>query len=195
MLGECALKSGDMTEALRQFDAAVKIEPEDADLYLAQSEALAKLRDYEAAEAIMEQAILRLNKPPADVFFYLGQLYELDGKSRKAVRAYEEGLSYAPKRKEYWFRIVNIHQRNREDFLALLTLEQAIAAGNAVGEMHLRRALIFFEQARFEKALVEFKRAWELGSVQGRRGIENVIAVYGNQGDKKKADAARGYLR
>jgi tetratricopeptide (TPR) repeat protein len=162
---------------------------------LAQSEALANIRDYEAAEKVMEQAILRLSKPPADVFFYLGQLYELDGQNRKAVRAYEEGLSYAPKRKEYWFRIVNLHQRNRDDFLALLTLEQAIAAGNQVGEMHLRRALILFEQKRFDRALDEFKQAWQMGSVQGRRGIENVIAVYSNLGDKKKAEAARSYLR
>lgn len=191
MLGECALQGGDVTEALRHFDAATKIEPEDADLYLAQSEALARLRDYDAAEKVMEQALLRLSKPPAEAFFYLGQLYELDGKSRKAVRAYEAGLSYAPARKEYWFRIANLHQRDREDFLALLTLEQAIAKGLKDPELHLRRALIFFEQNRLDKALAEFVKARDLGSSQGRRGIENVAAAYANMGDKKRAEEAK----
>jgi tetratricopeptide (TPR) repeat protein len=191
MLGECALKANDVTEALRHFDAAAKIEPEAADLYLAQSEALARLRDYEAAQQVMEQAILRLAKPPADAFFYLGQLYELDGKPRKAVRAYEEGLAYAPKRKDYWYRIANLHQREKDDFLALLTFEQAIAAGHRDSEMFLRRGLIFFDQRRLDKALEEFKAARALGSLQARRGIENVAAAYANLGDKKKADEAR----
>jgi tetratricopeptide (TPR) repeat protein len=195
MLGECALLGGDVTKALRHFDAALKLEPEDADLYLAQSEALAKIRDYEGAEKVMEQALLRLSRPPADAFFYLGQLYELDGQSRKAVRAYEEGLSYAPMRKEYWYRIVNIHQREHDDFLALLTLEQALGAGLKDAELHLRRALIFFDQRRLEKALTEFILARDLGSPQGRRGIENVAAAYANLGDKKRAGEARGRLK
>jgi len=195
MLGECALQGGDVTEALKNLDAAIKIEPELPDLYLAQSEALARIRDYEGAEKVMEQALLRLSRPPADAFFYLGQLYELDGKNRKAVRAYEEGVSYAPKRKEYWFRIANIHQREGDDFLALLTLEQAIASGLKDAEMHLRRALIFFDQRRYDKALDEFALARDLGSPQGRRGIENIAAVYANSGDGEKAQAVRAMLR
>jgi hypothetical protein len=58
----------------------------------------------------------------------------------------------------------------------------------------LRRGLIFFEQRRLDKALEAFKAARELGSLQARRGIENVAAAYANLGDKKKADEARRWI-
>jgi len=195
MLGELSLKGGDVTEALRHLDAAVKMEPEEANLYLAEAEALTRIRDYEAAQKVMEQALLRLSKPPAEAYFYLGELYEIDGKPRKAVRAYEEGLSLSPKRKDYWFRIANMHERAGDDFLALLTLEQAMNKGNTEAEFPLRRGLIFFAQKRYDQALAAFTRAYDLGSAQGRRGIQNVAAVYANSGNKKKAEEAETVLK
>lgn len=195
MLGEAALKGGDVTTALRHFDAAQKIEPEIADIYLAQADALAQIRDYEAAQKLMEQALLRLAKPPADAFFYLGELYELSGETRRAIRTYEEGLSYNPKRKNYWFRVANLHERNGDDFLSLLTMEQAIQAGLNDSELHIRRGVIFFRQQRYEKALDEYRKALSLGSPQGRRGMENVAAAYSNTGNKKKSEEIQNAIR
>jgi len=72
MLGECALKGGDITEALRHFDAALKLDPDLPDVYLASAEAYARIRDYTSAERLLEQALIRLSKPSADGYFYLG---------------------------------------------------------------------------------------------------------------------------
>ncbi|MEO7425079.1 MAG: tetratricopeptide repeat protein [Fibrobacteria bacterium] len=187
MLGELALKAGDIPVALENFDAALKLEPDQPDIYLAMAEANARIRDYPAAEKVMEDAILIIPLPPADLYFYLGQLYELGENDRKAVRAYEEGLTIDPKRTEYYLRVAAIHERNGDDFLSLLTLEQAVKAGIKKPEIRLKRGVLFFGQKRYDRALEEFQAALALGSLQGRRGIENIAAVYFNEGNKKKA--------
>lgn len=188
MLGECAIKGGDMAEALQQFEAALKLEPDQVDIYLAMAEAQARVRDYESAQKVMEEALLMLPNPPAEAYFYLGQLYELGGNDRKAVRSYEEGLVVDRRRTEYYMRVAGIHEKNGDDFLALLTLEQAVKAGQRKPDIHLKRGVLFFKQKRYERALEEFKAAYALGSHQGRSGIENVAAAYHNAGDRKKAE-------
>lgn len=189
MLGECALKVGDITEALRHLDAAVKIEPDLPDLYLAMAQAYAEIRDYGQAEKVLQEALSRMSKPTAEGYFYLGQLFELDGNLPKAVRAYEEGLLLAPKRADYYQRIASIHQRAGDDFLALLILEQGQRAGIQKPEFYLLRGVIFFRQQRYDHALEEFRKAYDLGSPQGRTGIENVAAAYFNAGKKAVGDS------
>jgi tetratricopeptide (TPR) repeat protein len=187
-LGELSLKAGDIAEALENFEAALKLEPDQPDIYLAMAEANARIRDYDAAEKVMEQALLVIPIPPADLYFYLGQLYELGENERKAVRAYEEGLVIDPKRSEYYMRVAAIHERKGDDFLALLALEQAVKAGIKKPEIRLKRGSLFFAQARYDRALEEFKAAYALGSMQGRSGIENIAAIYYNAGNRKKAE-------
>ena len=188
MLGECALKGGDVPEALRNFEAALKLEPDQVDIYLAMAEAHARIRDFASAQKVMEEALLMLPNPPADAWFYLGQLYELDGNDRKAVRAYEDGLMVDRRRSDYILRIAAIHEKNGDDFLALLTLEQAVRAGATRPDIRVKRGVLFFRQKRYERALEEFKAAYASGSLQGRSGIENVAAAYHNAGDRKKAE-------
>jgi tetratricopeptide (TPR) repeat protein len=195
MLGECALKGGDVVEALRNFDAALKLDPDLPDVYLATAEAHARVRDYGAAQKVLEQALLRMSKPTPEGYFYLGQLYELDGNSRKAVRAYEEGLLLAPRRADYYLRIAGIHERAGDDFLALLILEQGINAGLERPDFHLRRGTLFFRQQRYDRALEEYRKAYALGSPQGRVGIENVAAAWFNAGKKKEAEEVTASLR
>src|SRR5690606_40687116 len=65
MLGECALKGSDVTEALKQFEAAIKLDPDMPEIYLAMAEAYARLRDYRAAPKVREQGLLRLPEPVA----------------------------------------------------------------------------------------------------------------------------------
>lgn len=195
MLGECALKGGDVTEALRNFEAAIKLDPDLPQVYLAMAEAYARIRDYKSAQKVLEEALLRLPRPVAAGYFYLGQLYELDEQPRKAVRAYEEGLLLDPERTEYYQRIASIHEQAGDDFLALLILEQGIEAGIERADFHLRRAGILFRQERYGRALEEYRRARELGSPQGRTGIENVAAVWFNAGKKDEAEAVLAELR
>ncbi len=189
MLGELALQGGDVTEALQNFEAALKIDPDQADIYLAMAEAHTRIRDYASAQKVMEEALLILLNPPAEAYFYLGQLYELGENSRKAVRAYEEGLLIDPKRTEYYIRIAGIHEKNGDEFLSLLTLENAVRMGIKKPEIRVKRGLIFFSQGRYDRALEEFEAGYKLGSNQGRSGIENVAAVYFNAGDRKRGKA------
>jgi tetratricopeptide (TPR) repeat protein len=195
MLGECALKGGDVTEALRHFEAALKIDPDMPEIHLAMAEAHARIRDYGAAQKVLTEALMRLPKPLAAGYFYLGQLYELDGNARKAVRAYEEGLLLEPRHAEYYLRIAGIHEQAGDDFLALLILEQGVNAGIARPDFPLRRGGIFFRQGRYEAALKEYARAHALGSPYGRTGVENVAAAWFNAGKKKEAEAAMALLR
>lgn len=195
MLGESALRGGDVTEGLRNFEAALKLDSDMPEIYLAMAESYARIRDYRAAQKVLEEALLRLPRPVAAGYFYLGQLYELDGQPRKAVRAYEEGLLLDPKRSEYYARIAGIHEQAGDDFLALLILEQGVNAGLERPDFHLRRAGILFRQERYPQALEEYRRAHALGSPQGRTGIENVAAALFNAGKRKESEEIMASLR
>src|SRR5690606_13186589 len=78
MLGECALKGGDVALALRNFEAALKLDPDQPGIHLAMAEAYARIRDYKAAQKVLEEALLRLPRPMAEGHSYPGMLYELD---------------------------------------------------------------------------------------------------------------------
>ncbi len=195
MLGELALKGGDVAEALQNFEAALKIDPDEAEIYMAMAEAHTRIRDYTSAIQVMDQALLILRSPPADAYFYLGQLQELNGDDRKAVRAYEDGLFIDPKRTDYYLRIAGLHEKHGDDFLSLLTLEQAMHAGIKKPDIRLKRGMIYFAQARYERALEEFQAAYALGSYQGRQGMQNVAAVYYNSGDRKRASVVMSQLQ
>ncbi len=195
MLGESALRGGDVTTALRHFDAALKLDPDMPDVYLAMAEAYARIRDYEAAQKLLEEALLRAPRPVAEGYFYLGHLYELGGNPLRAVRAYEEGLLLQPNRPQYYQRIASIHENAGDDFLALLILEQGINAGIERPDFHLRRGNLYFRQQRYEPALREYRRALELGSSQGRIGVENVAAALHNAGRRSEAEEVLAELR
>ena len=192
MLGECALKAGDYADALRHFDAAIKAEPDLPEVHMAMAEAYASIRDYSSAEKVLEEAMLEMSQPSAEGYFYLGQLYELDENSRRAVRAYEEGLLLQPLRADYYLRIVGIHEQSGDDFLALLTLEQGYRAGIRRADFPLRSGAILFRQGRLDRALEEFRKAYVLGDPRGRTGIENVAAAYYNAGKKGRGDEVMG---
>lgn len=194
MMGEAALKGGDVAEALKWFDQALKLDPGAVDIYFAMAEAYSRIQDYQAAIDMMNEAVLGSVNLNASVFFYLGRLHELAGDVKSAIRAYEEGLSYAPNRKEYYFRIASLHEREEADFLALLTLEQALEAGITDSDLHLERGRLFFGQKRWERALEEFSKAYRQGNGSARRGIENVAAAYHNEGELNKSRKALSRL-
>jgi tetratricopeptide (TPR) repeat protein len=200
MLGECALRGGDVVEALRRLDAAAKVEPDRAENYLAQAEALETIRDFPAAESTLEDALFRLPKPSAEGFFYLGYLFEREGDGEgksvdKAIRAYEEGLLLAPRRAEYYERIAGLQERQDHDFLALLTYERAVKAGIKPATFHLRMGLIYFDQGRMEKAAESFGHAWIGGEPRGRTGLENIAAVWHNSGKTQRSDSLLSVIR
>ncbi len=195
MMGECALKSGDKVTAMYYLEKALRLEPDAGDIYLALAEAHASIRDYPAAIDALKDAALTLKNPSANLYFYLGQLYELNEQKMSAIRAYEEGLSMAPKRREYYLRIAELYEQDGSDYLAILTLEEAIRAGLDNGMIRLERGRLYFEQKRYDKALEEFKLALNNGIAQARRGIENVAAAYYNSGKKELSKQAYALLK
>ena len=186
-LGENALKAGDVTEAMRSFEASLKIDPDQIEVYFALAEAHSAIKDYSGATEVLQDAVLLSPEVNDRIYSYLGYLFEQAGDSRKAVRAYEDALAFNPKDKALYLRIAKLQQDEDADFLALLILEEALKNGMKDPEIYLERGLIYFEQKRLENALEEYKAAYLLGSHRGRIGIENVSAMYWNQGKKEKA--------
>lgn len=193
--GECALKAGGTTEAMRSFDAALKLDPDQIDVYFALAECHAQIRDYEAAQGVMEDAILLSPKVTASVYFYLGYLFEQSGQYKKAVRAYEEGLLLKPRDVEMYLRIARIYRETDSDFLALLCLEGAQRSGIHDARINLERGSIFFAQERLDRAQEEYVKALALGNSRGRYGIENVSSAWWNKGEKEKAREVLELLR
>jgi tetratricopeptide (TPR) repeat protein len=188
LLGENFLKVGDVTQAMKSFDQSLRLDPDAIGVYYAMAETHSRIRDYQSAQEVLQEAALLSPQVTADVYFRLGYLYERSEQPKKAISAYEEGLLLDPKRLNVYFQIARIYQDTDSDYLALLTLENANQAGLQDASIYLEKGRIYFTQKRWERALTAFMKAYEKGSLRARDGIENVANTYWNQGKKERSE-------
>lgn len=172
--GESALKMGGQLDAQQYLEASLKNDPDQIDAYFALAESHASMKDYDAAIKAMEDAILLSPKAGAEVYFYLGYLYEQAELPKKAIRAYEEGLLLSPQKTSVALRICDIYKELKEDFLAIISLESAIKGGNQSADLYIELGNLYFAQERYPKAREAYQKALERGSVSAQTGLDNV---------------------
>ncbi|MGX9966962.1 tetratricopeptide repeat protein [Roseomonas sp. F4] len=89
------LQANEAAEALEDFDAALVLEPEAADAWLARASAYARLGDRPAAARDLQQA-LRLEPRHFGALLQLSELQEEAGDGRGALRSLDAALALHP---------------------------------------------------------------------------------------------------
>ena len=95
LMGDAALRVGDIDYAVELYDRAVELDPEWSDAYSARANCLIEENQIEEAEADVERA-LELDPENPEAHYVRAVLLEMDGRTRQADNAYRHANRLDP---------------------------------------------------------------------------------------------------
>ncbi len=144
LLGVIASYKGDSQEAVRYFESAVQIDPNNPEAHNNLGVSLEGVKDYASAKASYESA-LKINPGYGDAYFNLGNsLAEMD-QDERAIRSYYQCLELQPENSVAWSNKGNSQAKMGQATAAVRSYEQAIAIddSNTAAYLNLSRVKKF----------------------------------------------------
>ncbi len=159
-------------EGVREFDTAIRMDPEMADSYINRGKGLLELKQYEAARRDFEQAV---NLEPQDTtgYLYLGMAYYKLGKYRDAVDINTEVIILAPRKaKGYYNRGVSYGLLKEYD-KAIADFNQAIALKSDYADAFYNRGLAYYFSGDHKAACEDWQMAKYYGNEKAVYALDN----------------------
>ncbi len=165
-------------QAVRAFNKAIDLRPDEPEVYRLKAEALRALKkDKEAAQAL-ELYFASRGRPSAELYRMLGALQAKAGDSPKALKAYTNALEQQPDAATYTARAW-VFLANESAPLALADFNEAIQRDSHSAEAYAGRGLIHARQGKLDDARADAERALKRGSpTPSARLLWNIAHVY-----------------
>jgi tetratricopeptide (TPR) repeat protein len=164
---DCALKQ-QYDQAIAEGERAIALDPNNADSYAWQAEALSFAGRPEEALRLVKQA-MRLNPHYPPLYLVeLGLAYRLTGRYAEAIATLKELISRSPNFMTAYLQLAlsYLQQWISQQSPAAQTLEPAVAAmqralalNDSYNGNHIVLGFIYLYQQQYEQALVEMERA------------------------------------
>jgi tetratricopeptide (TPR) repeat protein len=182
-----------LEEAVRAFDEALKLRPEEAEVYRFKAETLRALKkDKDAAEAL-EMYLAYRGRPTAEVYRMLGALQARLGDSPKALVAYSNALQMQPDAATYTARAW-VFLANEGTPLALKDFDKAIERDPLNAEAYAGRGLIHARRGKLDDAHADAELALQHGGVNPpARLLWNIAHVYAQIAPRMKGKQRDDY--
>ncbi len=154
LYAEVLRREGRLQEAVEQLRQAAKASPNDAGVYIKTAAVQLDLRQLDAAQASIEQAI-GLDTKRADAWLVHGRIMRAKGDLQQALASLHRGLSFAPEDRAIRYELAEVYQQMRQPHRALAVLD-ALAADYPPGEepqrlFHLK-GLVYMALGRYTQA-------------------------------------------
>ena len=107
--------AGKYAEAITQFEAAVKIEPDNSTAHYEMANTLIAMEKYDAAIGHAEKSLKIHKSDNGECYTLIGTAYDMLGKPKKAVKAYEDGIKSNPNLYNLYYNLA-ITQYNQKEF-------------------------------------------------------------------------------
>jgi len=185
-------------QAIAEGERAIVLDPNHADSYASQAEALNFAGRPEEALRLVERA-MRLNpRYPFWYLFELGWAYQLTGQYAEAIVTHKEAISRNPNfppthlnlAYSYWLQWLS-HQSPAAQTLepALATIRRALALSDSWHLSHQVLGFIYLYQQQGDQALAQMERAVVLGSTDAwsYAALAEVLSRMGRTEDALKA--------
>lgn len=185
-LAEIAIALGEWTEAQFHLERTLTLEPDRVDLWFALTATHEGLKDWRAAESTLLQALERAPSAGAEVWFQMAILREKQGDRLGLRRALEEGLLLDPYQTPFRRWLAQLWVEEGSPWMAIFVLEEGLFRGEN-DDLREDLANLFFEQKRYDEALLHYQALAQKGHSIGRIGIENISNTYWNLGDTARA--------
>ena len=161
------LEEGNFEEAITALDAAIKIEPARADLYIARGDAYVGLQDRESAEKDYRKA-MELDRSDSESYIRLADLLLENDELDEAGDVIEKGLEEVPDDKELQDKQEQLKQQEEE-------VEKSDTAwAEEIYTALINKDFQFVKKKMLENGLIEKCKPW----VQEDWSINANIAVY-----------------
>ncbi|MFZ6870561.1 tetratricopeptide repeat protein [Undibacterium sp. Di27W] len=155
--GDKLLTSGQSSEAILCYEAAISKKPEYADAYINLSIALRTQKQFAAALARLEQA-RKISPDDAYIFFNMGMLANENGDRQAAIKHFEKTLELAPDLSDAYLDLAVTHLGNADLEAARKVLIKAAMRFPQYVDFHLMLGNIYKQQHQWDLAIASYKR-------------------------------------
>jgi len=180
------MENGSYEEALRAYDSAIELDPEDAGIWMGKGDTQSRMGDYNESQKTYENALDLINESleanPLDArgWFVKGELLDRLYRYDEALESYNRSLEIDPTDKEAWFEKGNTldtaaafqtqdPERIRAYEDAIIAYDEALKLDPDYGNAWMRKGYSLHSLAAFNKnlsmydeSLKAFDRAIEL---------------------------------
>lgn len=161
LLGVQLYQEGKYDQAIENFEAVLKENPDFAEGHYNIGMALLRKGDPDAALARMKKAIeIKSDFLPA--YFGMGQAYIEQGDTERAMAIYQKAVAIKPEDAEVHLNLGILHFNNKNDDLAEAALLKARELSPSLANTHYQLGLLYLRNEKTEKSRQNFERFLEL---------------------------------
>jgi tetratricopeptide (TPR) repeat protein len=148
--------NGKFTEAIEQYELALKIEPKNTTALYEMSYTFISLQKYNDAIKYAEKVIKLKNGSEDLAYTNLGTAYDMLGKPKKAIKAYEQGIKAFPNEYNLYYNLGITLYRQKEFDKAELAAMSSITKNPKHANSHNLLANVEIEKNKKIKSLLPF---------------------------------------
>ena len=178
-----ALESNEMTAALRELDAALKLDPNLGDAYWLRARIEIRAGTVRDALADLQRA-LELNPGRIEAWAAMGECHYQLGQLKEAVADLKKAVAGQPENAYWWYRLGRLQLDEGTSQQALESLSRSVAIGDEaprehgwLADAHRLIGDLYYEQNKRKDAIVEYGRYLELADPDAfdRRDVETKL--------------------
>ena len=176
-------------EAVAAYDAALSLQPAQAEVYRRQGEALLRLSEYEKAERSFSQYLARSRRPVADVYVRRGLTRAQQGNYQGAIEDYTQALALQPDSATHAYRGL-VYLVREAPKMALDDFEKAIRLKPDNGDAYNGHGYALVKLGEIPRAVADAEKALRCGP-QTPRLLWNAARIFAQAG-RLAVDSASG---
>ena len=170
----------DFNLAINYFDLAIQKNPSLPGAYLAKSELLGEILQYDKAICVLEAAQPYLNNA-AEIQLSLGLIYEQrngPGDLDSAIKAYTKAASLRDQYENAIFNRANVYQKLSHWDQAILDYQKVIDWNPNFEVAYSNLGLAFYNQSSYDKAILSFENAIKLAPTHAQTYSNLGVVLY-----------------
>ena len=175
-LGDLLVQDEQIEEALRTYEKIERIQPDDPQVQPRLAKAFLAMDDQPRAIAVLEK-MAREQDDPADVHFYLAELYLQAGETTNAMHHFRLAANASTNAPAPWIRLAALQAEN-DASVAAATLAEALETLPENPKILEVFALVRLQQKRYEEAAALLQRAYDALLAQDAEGTPSQLFFY-----------------
>jgi tetratricopeptide (TPR) repeat protein len=173
-------------KAIEDFNQALRLDPNNANIYAERGFAYSEIRDYDKAIADFTQAI-KLSPNDSRIYYNArGSMYGSKGDFDKAIADYTQAIRLDPNTTRAYYNRGNEYLFNGDFDKAIADFTQAIRLDPDDYDSYLNRGIAYSNKGDIDKAITDYTQAIKLNPDNDNAYTSRGVA-YGIKGDYNKA--------
>ncbi|WP_054469772.1 tetratricopeptide repeat protein [Planktothricoides sp. SR001] len=185
--GDARYKSGDLREAIADYNQAIKINPQYAEAYIGRGNARSQSGNLSEAISDYNQAI-KINPQYAEAYHNRGLAWYKSGNLSEAISDYNQAIKINPQYAEAYIGRGNAHSQSGDLREAIADYTEAIKINPQYAEAYVGRGAARSDTGDKQGAITDYTQAIKINPQYAEAYIKRGQACY-ESGDKQKAIA------